>query len=181
MHPTCYFQGCLSLCTQLWRGCFCTKTRRAPPTQLLLPAGNLYILSFTLLLFYFDGFEWTNSECKVTPLLSNLLNPPSLYSCIPLRYVLAFPFIICWGWGFFVPFASQLLLCSLSFPWLHLGERETFCFTWMFIQSSERAILPTRNPTLLNKLLGIVPSHCHSPCTSKMYVIPILDLCNLHC
>ena len=109
---TYYFQDCLSLCTQLWRGCFCTKTRRAPPTQLPLPAGNLDTISFTLLPA--TWWIWENQLCVQSHSSAE-------------QFVLAFPFIICWGWGFFVPFASQLLLCSLSFPWLHLGEKETFC------------------------------------------------------
>ena len=140
----------MSLCTQLWRGCFCTKTRRARPTQLLLPAGNLDIIHFATF-FYFDRF--------------------SLYVCIPLPFVMFFhsPSLL----------LGLRLLCSFRFsavvvfPFFSLTSprrKGNFLFTWMFIQSSERAILPTRNPTLLNKFLVLfqatvihpVPARCTS-------------------
>ena len=43
-----YFQGCLFPCMQLWSGCFSTKTRPAPHTQLPLPAGVSHSLSICL-------------------------------------------------------------------------------------------------------------------------------------
>ena len=161
---TYYFQDCLSLCTQLWRGCFCTKTRPAPLTQLPLPAGNLDTISFTYLLL--DGFERTNSVCKVTLLQNNLfLHSPSLYVGAEASL-----------------FLSLLSCCCVPFLFPDFTSEKRKLFVYLDVHSIEwKGNFANKKPNFAKKILGIVPSHCHSPCTSKMYVIPILDLCNLHC
>ena len=122
---TCYFQGCLSPCMKISENLkhtifrtVCLSVRSCGEAAPVPRPGEPHLLncrclqvtsiSFTLLLFILTDFHY------MFPFPF-----PLLCSSILLHY--------CWGWGFFVPFASQLLLCSLSFPWLHLGEKETFC------------------------------------------------------
>ena len=86
----------------------------------------------------------------------------TICSCIPLHYMLGLRLLFSFRFSAVVVFP----FFSLTSP----RRKGNFLFTWMFIQSSERAILPTRNPTLLNKFLVLfqatvihpVPARCTS-------------------